>query len=322
MFTKEQIERAANYIYQYMSATPQYSWPQINNRVGCSVVVKHENHTPIGAFKARGGLTFASWLRANHPNVEGIITATRGNHGQAQAFAAVMAGIKPVVLVPHGNSVEKNNAMRSFGAELIEYGNDFNECLIEVSRLAKERNLFIVPPFHEQIMLGVATYGLELFSAAPDLDRVYVPIGCGSGICGTITARNALGLKTEIIGVVSNQFSAAKKSFESGTITGTGPANSFADGMAVRVPVPEAYSIYSEGAERIIEVNDDEIAEATRIYFKDTHNAAEGAGAASLAAALKERDQLKNKKVGVILTGGNIDTDTFRQILAGETPKP
>ncbi|OUS17280.1 hypothetical protein A9Q97_01750 [Rhodospirillales bacterium 47_12_T64] len=321
MFTKEQLESAAQYIYQHMSATPQYSWPQINKRVGCSVIVKHENHTPIGAFKARGGLTFVSWLRANHPEVEGIITATRGNHGQAQAFAASMAGIKPVVVVPHGNSIEKNNAMRSFGAELIEHGDDFNDALLQVSKLAKKRNLFIVPPFHEQIMLGVATYGLELFNAVPDLDRVYVPIGCGSGICGTITARNALGLKTEIIGVVSDQFSAAKKSFESGTIIGTGPAHSFADGMAVRVPVPDAYAIYSKGVERIIQVSDDEIAEATRIYFKDTHNAAEGAGAASLAAALKERDQLKNKKVGVILTGGNIDTDAFRQILAGETPK-
>ncbi len=321
MFTKEQLESAAQYIYQHMSATPQYSWPQINKRVGCSVIVKHENHTPIGAFKARGGLTFVSWLRANHPEVEGIITATRGNHGQAQAFAASMAGIKPVVVVPHGNSIEKNNAMRSFGAELIEHGDDFNDALLQVSKLAKKRNLFIVPPFHEQIMLGVATYGLELFNAVPDLDRVYVPIGCGSGICGTITARNALGLKTEIIGVVSDQFSAAKKSFESGTIIDTGPAHSFADGMAVRVPVPDAYAIYSKGVERIIQVSDDEIAEATRIYFKDTHNAAEGAGAASLAAALKERDQLKNKKVGVILTGGNIDTDAFRQILAGETPK-
>ncbi len=320
MFTKEQIESAAQYIYQYMSATPQYSWPQINKQVGCSVVVKHENHTPIGAFKARGGLTFASWLRANHPEIKGIITATRGNHGQAQAFAASMAGIKPVVVVPYGNSVEKNNAMRSFGAELIEHGNDFNEALLEVSKLAKERNLFIVPPFHEQIMLGVATYGLELFTAVPDLDRVYVPIGCGSGICGTITARNALGLKTEIIGVVSNQFSAAKTSFDTGTITGTDAAYSFADGMAVRAPIPDAFAIYSEGAERIVEVSDDEIAAATRIYFKDTHNAAEGAGAASLAAALKERDQLKGKKIGVILTGGNIDTDAFRQILAGETP--
>ena len=181
MFTKEKIESAAQYIYQYMTATPQYSWPQINKRVGCSVIVKHENHTPTGAFKARGGLTFASWLRANHPDIEGIITATRGNHGQAQAFATTMAGIKSVIVVPHGNSVEKNNAMRSFGAELIEHGNDFNEALLEVSRLAKERNLFVVPPFHAQIMLGVATYGLELFTAAPDLDRVYVPIGCGSG---------------------------------------------------------------------------------------------------------------------------------------------
>ncbi len=320
MFTKQQLESAAQYIYQHMSATPQYSWPQINTKAGCTVVVKHENHTPIGAFKARGGLTFMSWLRANHPDIQGIITATRGNHGQAQAFAATMAGIKPVIVVPFGNSPEKNNAMRAFGAELIEHGNDFNEALLEVTRLAKERNLFVVPPFHEQIMLGVATYGLELMTAHPDLDRIYVPIGCGSGICGTITARNALGMKTKVIGVVSDKFPAAKKSFETGKLMHTEAANSFADGMAVRAPVPDAYSIYSKGAERIVEVTDDEIAEATRIYFSDTHNAVEGAGAASLAAALKEKDQLKNQKVGVVLTGGNIDTALFKTILEGQTP--
>ncbi|WP_421780853.1 threonine dehydratase [Kiloniella litopenaei] len=320
MFTKHQLESAAQYIYQHMSATPQYSWPQINTKAGCTVVVKHENHTPIGAFKVRGGLTFMSWLRANHPDIQGIITATRGNHGQSQAYAATMAGIKPVIVVPHGNSQEKNNAMRAFGAELIEHGQDFNESLLEVNRLAKERNLFVVPPFHEQIMLGVATYGLELMTAHPDLDRIYVPIGCGSGICGTITARNALNLKTKIIGVVSDQFPAAKKSFESRQIINTEVAYSFADGMAVRSPVPDAYSIYSKGAESIVEVSDDEIAEATRIYFSDTHNTTEGAGAAALAAVLKERNQLTNQKVGVILTGGNIDTNQFRDILEGKTP--
>ncbi|WP_417454084.1 threonine dehydratase [Kiloniella sp.] len=320
MFTKQQLESAAQYIYQHMSATPQYSWPQINTKAGCTVVVKHENHTPIGAFKARGGLTFMSWLRANHPDIKGIITATRGNHGQAQAFAATMAGIKSVIVVPHGNSSEKNNAMRAFGAELIEYGADFNEALVEVARLAKERDLFVVPPFHEQIMLGVATYGLELMTAHPNLDYIYVPIGCGSGICGTITARNALNLKTKIIGVVSDQFPAAKKSFESGQIINTEAANSFADGMAVRAPIADAYSIYSKGTERIVEVSDDEIAEATRIYFSDTHNNAEGAGAASLAAVMKERDKLTHKKVGVILTGGNIDTNQFKTILEGITP--
>ena len=320
MFTKQQLESAAQYIYQHMSATPQYIWPQINTKTGCTVVVKHENHTPIGAFKARGGLTFISWLRANHPTTKGIITATRGNHGQAQAFAATMAGIKSVIVVPHGNSSEKNNAMRAFGAELIEYGADFNEALVEVARLAKERDLFVVPPFHEQIMLGVATYGLELMTAHPDLDYIYVPIGCGSGICGTITARNALNLNTKIIGVVSDQFPAAKKSFESGQILNTEAANSFADGMAVRAPVADAYSIYSKGTERIVEVSDDEIAEATRIYFSDTHNNAEGAGAASLAAVMKERDKLTHKKVGIILTGGNIDTNQFKTILEGITP--
>ncbi|MCZ4282806.1 threonine dehydratase [Kiloniella laminariae] len=321
MFTETQLREAASYIYQHMSPTPQISWPQINQRVGCQVLVKHENHTPIGAFKARGGLTFARWLKKNHPDATGIVTATRGNHGQAQAFAATKAGIASVVVVPRGNSKEKNNAMRSFGAEVIEQGADFNEALLEVAKLAEQRNLFVVPPFHPQIMLGVASYALELFSAAPDLDRVYVPIGCGSGICGTITARDALGLKTEVIGVVSDQFPAAKTSFDSGSIVESGPGSSFADGMAVRVPVPDAFAIYSKGAKRIVSVSDEEVAEAARIYFSDTHNATEGAGAVTLAAALQERDQLEGMKIGIVLTGGNIDSSAFAQLLNGETPR-
>ena len=210
--------------------------------------------------------------------------------------------------------------MRGFGGTVIEFGKDFDAARIEAARLAQEENLFMVPPFHRELVRGVASYALELFTAAPDLDTVYVPVGCGSGICGVISARDALGLKTKIVGVVSTEALTVKLSFEAGCLIETESAATFADGIAVRVPVSEAFEIYSRGAERIVEVSDDEIAEAMRIYFRDTHNVAEGAGAASLAALLREKDLMRGKNVAVILTGGNIDTGDFVAVLQGETP--
>jgi len=303
-----------------MLPTPQYIWPQLCEHLETTVWVKHENHTATGAFKIRGGITFLNWLSKSHPDVKGIITATRGNHGQSQARAAKAANLTAKILVPYGNSNEKNIAMRSFGAELIEFGQDFDEAKTEAMRLSEAENLFMVPPFHPQLVLGVASYALELFTAAPDLDIVYVPIGCGSGICGLISVRDALGLKTEIVGVVSNQADAAKQSFEAGRIIETKTANTFADGMAVRSPVEEAFHVYSQGASRIVSVSDHEIAHAMRLYYACTHNLAEGSGAASLAAAIQEKQTIKGKKVGLILTGGNIDTQMFASILKGETP--
>nr|BFE97696.1 hypothetical protein GCM10020185_82320 [Pseudomonas brassicacearum subsp. brassicacearum] len=238
------------------------------------------------------------WLKREHPEAKGIVTATRGNHGQSLALAASALGLKALIVVPQGNSVEKNNAMRGFGGEVVEYGRDFDEAREEAARLAQAHGLFLVPPFHPELVKGVATYGLELFNAVPDLDTVYVPIGCGSGICAVIAARDALGLKTHVVGVVSTEAVAAKLSFETGRLCETDSANTFADGLAVRRPIPEAFAIYGAGAARIVAVSDAEIAGAMRAYYTDTHNLAEGAGAAALAALMQERETMRGKKGG------------------------
>ncbi|MFM9381065.1 threonine dehydratase [Pseudomonas sp. UV AK001] len=313
--TREEIEQAARQVYQVMPATAQYRWPLLAERLGCTVWVKHENHTPTGAFKVRGGITFMHWLRREHPNVKGIVSATRGNHGQSLALAAQAVGLKALIVVPLGNSLEKNNAMRGFGGEVVEYGRDFDEAREEAARLALEHGLYLVPPFHTELVKGVATYALELFSAAPDLHTVYVPIGCGSGICGVIAARDALGLDTQVVGVVSTEAAAAKLSFEAKTICETASANTFADGLAVRKPIAEAFDVYGAGAARIVSVSEDEIAEAMRVYYTDTHNLAEGAGAAALAALMQERDRMQGKRVGVILSGGNIDRAVYARVI-------
>lgn len=322
MFTRPELEDAAQLVHAHMPPTPQYAWPLLAERTGATVWVKHENHTPAGAFKIRGGITLVDWLRRTQPDCPGIITATRGNHGQSQARAARAAGLRAVVYVPRGNSTEKNAAMRAFGAELVEFGDDFDEARVEAFRVADAEGLFTVPPFNRELVRGVATYAWELFTSKPDLHTVYVPIGCGSGICGLISARDALGLETRIVGVVSENAACAKLSVEAGELVETNSARTFADGMAVRVPVREAFEIYRTGADRIVAVSDDEVADAIRAYFADTHNVAEGAGAAPLAALVKERGRMRGKEVGVILCGGNIDADWMAEVLAGRTPEP
>ena len=314
--TRDDIEQAASLVYQVMPATAQYAWPLLAERLACTVWVKHENHTPTGAFKVRGGITFMHWLKRMHPEVKGIVSATRGNHGQSVALAAAALGLRALIVVPRGNSPEKNNAMRGFGAEVVEFGQDFDEAREEAARLAQAHGLYLVPPFHTELVKGVATYALELFKAAPDLDTVYVPIGCGSGICGVIAARDALGLKTEVVGVVSTEAMAAKLSFESGALHETASAHTFADGLAVRKPVPEAFAIYAAGAARIVAVSEAQIGEAMRIYYSDTHNLAEGAGAAALAALIQECEAMQGRKVGVILSGGNVDRSVYARIIA------
>ncbi|VVM82835.1 L-threonine dehydratase biosynthetic IlvA [Pseudomonas fluorescens] len=313
--TRDDIEQAAHQVYQVMPATAQYPWPLLAERLGCTVWVKHENHTPTGAFKVRGGITFMHWLKRVHPTARGIVTATRGNHGQSLALAARALGLRALIVVPEGNSVEKNNAMRGFGGEVVEWGRDFDEAREEAARLAQAQGLYLVPPFHTELVKGVATYALELFEAAPDLDTVYVPIGCGSGICGVIAARDALGLETRVVGVVSTEAAAAKLSFEARAICETATANTFADGLAVRKPVPEAFAIYGAGAARIVAVDEGEIAEAMRVYYTDTHNLAEGAGAAALAALIQEREAMAGRRVGVILSGGNVDRAVYASVI-------
>ncbi len=310
----------AEIVYRHMPATPQYVWPLLCEELGCEVWVKHENHTPVGAFKVRGGFTFIEWLKMAHPEVSGIITATRGNHGQSQALAASKGGLSATVLVPFGNSGEKNSAMRAFGAELIEFGQDFDVARVEALRLAEEKGLFMVPAFHRELVRGVGTYAVELFQGRAELDTVYVPIGCGSGVCGVISARDALGLKTKVVGVVSTEADAVKRSFEAGRMVETESAATFADGMAVRVPVEEAFEIYSKGMDRVVAVSEQEVADAMRLFYRCTHNVSEGAGAAALAALLQEKDVMRGKAVGVICSGGNVDMGVMAEVLSGGVP--
>jgi len=286
------------------------------------VLVKHENHTPIGAFKVRGGLVYVERLKRERPGTAGIISATRGNHGQSLAFAAARYGLPLTIYVPRGNSTEKNRAMRAFGANLVEYGEDFQAAREEAERHAGREGLELVPSFHPDLTLGVATYALELLRAAPDLDVLYVPIGQGSGICGCILARDLLGLRTEIVGVQSSGAPSYALSFAAGTVVSTNSSNTLADGMATRVPDVDALAIIRKGASRVVLVSDEEIGTAIRAYWTDTHNLAEGAGAAPLAAALQERARLRGKRVGLILSGGNIDLDLFRRwvLAAGTAP--
>ncbi|MCK1741445.1 threonine dehydratase [Bradyrhizobium sp. 139] len=320
MFDLTELERAHAIVGQAMPATPAYTWPLLSQRLGTQVVVKHENHTPTGAFKVRGGLVYLDRLKRERPNVPGIISATRGNHGQSLAFAASRHGVPAVIYVPHGNSVEKNRAMKAFGAELVEHGEDFQAAREEAERRAQFARFHMVPSFHPDLVLGVATYALELFRTAPDLDVLYVPIGQGSGISGCIMARDLLGLKTEIIGVQSTEAPSYALSFAAGMIVTTETSNTLADGMATRIPDAEAFAVIRKGAARMVQVSDDEVAAAIRAYWTDTHNLAEGAGAAALAAALQEKTRLPGKRVGLVLSGGNIDFDLFHRWVGTDAP--
>ena len=321
MFDLAQLEAAAALVHAHMPPTPQIAWPLLAQRFGCTVMVKHENHTPTGAFKIRGGLVYMDRLKRERPHVTGIVSATRGNHGQSLAFAGRAHGVPVVIAVPHGNSVEKNAAMRAFGAELVEHGRDFDEAKVEAESIARERGYELVASFDMDLVKGVATYALELFRACADLDTVYVPIGLGSGICGLIRTRDLLGLKTEIVGVVSENAAAYALSFEAGRVIETNSALTFADGMAVRVPAAAALDIIRAGAARILRVSDDAVADAIRAYHEDTHNLAEGAGAAPLAGLEQERAAMAGRRVGVILCGGNIDRVWAADVLAGGTPR-
>ena len=315
-----ELDEAAALVHSVVPPTPQYCWPLLSRRVGAEVWVKHENHTPIGAFKLRGGLVYLDHVRQAEPRLRGVVTATRGNHGQSVAYAAARLGLAATVVVPHGNSVEKNRAMAAWGARLVEEGHDFQAAYEHAIGLAAAERLHLVRTFHPMLVRGVASYGLELFRAVPDLDVVYVPIGQGSGISGVIAAREALGLRAEIVGVVAERAPAYALSFAAGRPVATNSADTIADGLAVRVPDPEALAIIQGGAARILTVAEAEIRQAMRILYTDTHNLAEGAGAAALAAALKERRRLAGKRVAVIQSGGNIDRPLFMQVLAEADP--
>ena len=317
--TLAELDAAAAVVYAAMPPTPQYAWPLLARRTGAEVWVKHENHTPTGAFKVRGGLVYFDHLvRDGAP--AGVVAATRGNHGQSVGFAAARHGVRAAVVVPRGNAVEKNAAMRALGVELLERGDDFQEAIEVAAALAAERGWHQVPSFHPLLVRGVGTYALELFRAAPDLHTIYVPIGQGSGVAGVIAARDALGLATRVVGVVSTEAPAYALSLEAGAPVSHPATTRIADGMACRTPVPEALDVLRRGAERVVRVSDDEVEEAMRACFADTHNVAEGAGAAGLAALLQERTAMRGRRVAVVLCGGNVDAPLFARILANGRP--
>ncbi len=307
-----ELEGAARIVYRHMPPTPQYRWPVLCERLGADVWLKHENHTPVGAFKLRGGVVYFDQLG----KVPGVIAATRGNHGQSVAYGAREYGVPATIVVPHGNSVEKNAAMRALGARLIEHGHDFQAAFEHAQSLAEGERLHMVPSFDRRLVAGVGTASLELLRAVPDLQALYVPIGLGSGICAAIAARNALGLRTEIVGVVSAQARAYAVSFAERRPAEMPVSTRLADGMAVRKPDPAALEVIWRYVDRIVEVSDDAVAQAIALIFQATHNVAEGAGAAPVAAIRKERARLAGRKVAAVLSGGNIDRPLFAEVLA------
>ena len=317
--TLSELDAAAEVVYQAMPPTPQRRWPLLDARCGAAVWVKHENHSPIGAFKIRGGLVYFDDLaRAPRP-VRGVVAATRGNHGQSVAFAARRHGIPVAVVVPSGNSASKNRAMRALGAELIERGRDFQASFEAALDIASERDWHFMPSFHRLLVRGVASYSLELLRAAPEIETLFVPIGQGSGICGAMAAREALGLRTRIVGVVAASAPAYARSLAVGRMVSHESTTRIADGIAVRTPDADALDAIRAGVERLVEVTDDEIEAAMRVIYEDTHNVAEGAGAAALAAVLRERDRLRGRTVGIVLSGANVDASLFGPILRSPT---
>ena len=316
MTTLADLEAAAAVVYRSMAPTPQQRWPLLDARAGAAVWVKHDNHTPVGAFKIRGGLVYLDALRRRGGSIEGVVAATRGNHGQSIGYAARLHGLKAAVVVPLGNSAGKNDAMRALGVELIEEGRDFQAALEAAQRLSGARGWHLVPSFDPMLVRGVASAALELFRAAPDLDSLYVPIGLGSGICGALAARAALGVPARIVAVVAASAPAYARSLEAGRLLSHDATTRIADGMACRTPVQEALDQIRAGIDRLVEVTDDQIEAAMRAIYDDTHNVAEGAAAAAVAAMLSERDAVRGRTVGVVLTGGNVDRATFVRVLA------
>lgn len=324
--TADDLARAIELVGRFVPPTPQHRWPLLDAEVGSRVTVKHENHTPVGAFKVRGGIVHLDRLVRQQSDVadSGIISATRGNHGQSLAFAGRAHGVPVTIYVPHGNSVEKNAAMRALGAEVVEFGDDFQDAREECVRVADERGMIAVPPFHPDLVLGVATYAHELFTATADdpIDTVYVPVGMGSGINAVCAVRDLLGLDTDVVGVVSASAPATALSFGAGEVVTTESAATFVDGVATRTPDPWAIAGILQGVARIVTVDDDEVAEAMRMVFRTTHNVAESAGAIALAGLARETPAERGDHSAFVLCGGNVDTSQFIEVLSGTTPSP
>lgn len=314
--TLQEIQAAQAIVYTAMPATPQYTWPLLNQRIGVEAWIKHENHSPVGAFKLRGALVYVTWLKETQPELTTVVAATRGNHGQGVGMAARLLGLKAIIVVPYGNSREKNLAMQAQGAELVEHGDDFQASLEYARELAAQPGCAIVESLHERLVMGTATYALEFFRATPPLATVYVPVGLGSSICGVSAARNALGLKTEIVGVVASGSPSYAVSFRERRVVAVPSTTQIADGLACRQPNADAMQAIWDNVARIVEVSDAEIAAAMRAYYQDTHNLAEGAAAAALAGALQEKQRLDGQSsIGIILTGGNVDREIYAKVL-------
>ncbi len=316
----QDLEQAAQVVYRHLGPTPQYAWPLLARALGAEVWVKHENHTPLGAFKVRGGLVYVDGLRRRLPQCRGLVGATRGNHGQSVGFAARSAGLSATIVVPHGNSREKNDAMQALGVHLVEHGHDFQAAAEHAAVLAGEQDLHFVPSFHPDLVAGVASYWVEFFRAVPDLELVYVPIGLGSGICACIAARAALGVRTRIVGVVSAQAPAYARSFAARHPVEAPVTTRIADGLACRVVAPAALEHICREVDEVVEVDDGLVESAMRMMFRATHNVVEGAGAAALAAALQQGP--RGRKVGLVASGGNVDTEVFARVLAAADPQP
>jgi threonine dehydratase len=315
--TIAEVQAAGEIVYRLMRPTPQYCWPLLCERLGTEVWMKHENQTATGAFKARTAVVYVDELMKREPSTRGLITATRGNHGQSVVLAAKQFGLSATILVPHGNSREKNAAMRAQGGTLIEHGEDYQAAREKAMAMAHEQGLHMVPPYHYDIVRGVATYWLELFSAVKDIEVAYVPIGMGSGICSAVAVRNGLGLKTKLVGVVSTHAPSYAESFEQGRVVEAPATTKVADGMACRKPDEAALAILLKNIDHIARVSDEEVEDSMRHMFTDTHNVVEGAGAAALAASLKEKTQLRGKRVALIASGSNVDRELFARILQG-----
>ena len=323
LLTRADLDAATAVVRRTVPPTPTFEWPLLSAALGATVLVKHENHTPVGAFKVRGGLVYVDRLRRERPHVRGLVSATRGNHGQSLALAGTDAGLAVTIVVPHGNSPDKNAAMRGLGATLVEHGHDFQAAREHAAALASaDPTLELVPSYHRDLVLGVATYALELFEAAGPLDTVYVPVGMGSGICALLATREVLGLGTEIVGVVSERADATARSVAAGHVVATDSADTFVDGVATRSPDPDAIAAIIAGQARIVAVSDDLAAEAMRLLFSTTHNVPEPAGALALAGLMAEREAQRGRRVAVVQTGGNADADLLRTVLAGGTPVP
>jgi threonine dehydratase len=322
-FTRADLDAAAALVHRTVPATPTYHWPLLAQDVGAEVWVKHENHLPVGAFKVRGGIVFVERLLRRRPEATGLLAATTGNHGQSVAFAGAAAGLPATIVVPRGNNPDKIASMRSLGANVIEHGHDYQAAREHAEELAAaDPGLEMVPPFHPDLVLGVATYALELFEAVADIDTVYVPVGMGSGICGVIAVRDLLGLRTEVVGVVAAGADATARSFAAGKVVATEEVHTFMEGVATRRPDPDAIAQMLAGAARIVTISEDAGAEAMRQHFQATHNVPEPTGALALAALLAEADRARGKRIALIQSGGNVDTATFATVLAGRTPVP